>query len=349
MIKEVAMNIKKITIGISIASILATGLVGFASAQKKGVKTSNGNDLSANELRAITIETWDKTPWEVFTDKDQKEYPTYPGASYKYENTLTNSQVVREVKLIDGGYPRDIKYLDLKQDKKDLKVLGIKFKFTYPGNNEVTIRPPRAKEFEVIRPRGFVSDNNLTSKDQKTPVEKRGPSEVMDTIYGIEFPGVAKAISVWVCGRGNDYDLEGWIEDYKGNTHILKFGNIGFVGWRPMTANIPASVPQFTDTYPASKTAVFKQFKIRSNPRSTGETVYLFMDELRILTDAFEVHFDGANLHFDKEDCNNKLKLENVLSKMGDAEAASLIKDCEKAGESSTAPASGPATAPAKK
>ncbi|MCB1176553.1 MAG: hypothetical protein KDK36_03135, partial [Leptospiraceae bacterium] len=298
--------------------------------------------------RAITIENWDKTAWEVFTDKDQVEYPTYPGSNYDYKDKLATSQALREVKLIDGGYPRDIKYLDLKTDKKDLKVLGVKFKFTYPGNNEVTIRPPRSKDFEIVRPRGYVSDNNLTSKEQKTPVDKRSPSTVVDTIYGIEFPGVAKAVSVWVCGRGNDYDLEGWIEDYKGDTHVLKFGNLGFVGWRPMTAKVPSYIPQFTDTYPASKTAVFKQFKIRSNPRSTGETVFLFLDELRVLTDAFEVHFDGANLHFDDEDCNNKLKLEKVLSKMGDEEAAKIIKNCGGSDGKSSGGTSG-GSAPAKK
>lgn len=309
----VTMKLKKILAGTSVLAVLIAGSIGIAFAQKKGVKTSNGNDLSSNELRAITIESWDKgNPWEVFTDKDQKEYPTYPGANYKYEAQLSTSQVLREVKLLDGGYPRDVKYLDYNANKKDLKVLGVKFKFTYPGNNEVTIRPPREDKFKVKRPRGFVSENDFNSQDQKKGPNDR-PAPVVNEIYGLEFPGVAKSVSVWVCGRGNDYDLESWIEDYKGDTHVLKMGNLGFVGWRPMTAKVPEYVPQFTDTYPATRTAVFKQFKIRSNPRSTGDTVVLFFDELRILTDAFEVHFDGADLDFDQEDCINKNKMEQML------------------------------------
>lgn len=307
------MKIKHIAAGLSLSIFLIASLTGFALAERrKGVKTSNGSDISANELRAITIESWDETRWEVFTDKDQVNYPTYPGSDYKYEEKLETSQVLREVKLLKGAYPRDVKYLDYNKNKENLQVLGVKFRFTYPGNNEVTIRPPRTDKFKIMRYKGFVSENDFTSADQKKDPSDR-PKLVQQPIYGIEFPGVAKAISVWVCGRGNDYDLESWIEDHKGDTHILKMGNLNFVGWRPLTAKIPDYIPQFSDTYPATRTAIFKQFKIRSNPRSTGDTVVLFFDELRILTDAFEVHFDGADLDFDDEDCAQKVKLEKML------------------------------------
>ncbi len=307
------MKIKQIAVGLSLFVFLVVGLVGFGYAERrKGIKTPNGSDISANELRAITLESWDETEWEVFTDKDQMNYPTYPGANYNYEKEKETSQAYRAVKLLKGAYPRDVKYLDYSKNKENLQVLGVKFRFTYAGNNEVTIRPPRTDKFKVKRYKGFVSENDFSSAEQKKDPSER-PKPVVQEIYGIEFPGVAKAISVWVCGRGNDYDLESWIEDYKGETHILKMGNLNFVGWRPLVAKIPDHVPQFSDTYPATRTAIFKQFKIRSNPRSTGDTVVLFFDELRILTDAFEVHFDGADLDFDAEDCQQKVKLEKML------------------------------------
>jgi len=313
------MKIKKIALVTSIISFLATlAVIGIGFAEKKSEKTSNGSDLSQKEYRAVTLETWDETAWEVFTDKDNINYTTYPGTpgGEKYNPDLpATAQAFRQVKLVAGGYPRDVKYLDYKTDKANLKVLGVKFQFTYPGNNEVTIRPPREDKYKIKRTRDFISENFLDRNEAKATPDKRDPKATANSIdiYGLEFPGYTKAVSVWVCGRGNDYDMEGWLEDYKGDTHIIKFGSLNFVGWRPMSATVPDTIPQSRQVYPATRTVVFKQFKIRSNPKSTGDPVILFFDELRVLTDTFEIHFDGADLDFDKDDCDNKNRIEKAL------------------------------------
>ncbi|MCB1140835.1 MAG: endoflagellar filament sheath protein [Leptospiraceae bacterium] len=314
------MNMKKLILGSSAIAIATASFIGLAFAEKKHVNTSNGSDLSTSELRAITLESWDETAWEVFTDKDGINYTTYPSAEggEKYNPDLPpTAQAMRSVKLIEGSYsyPRDVKYLDNAQDKSKYKVLGIKFQFTYPGNNEVTIRPTREDKYKIVRYRDFITENDVDRNEAKKTPDQRDPKATPNSydIYGLEFPGLGKALSVWVCARGAEYDLEGWIEDYKGDTHILKFGSLNFVGWRPMTVKIPSFIPQSRATYPATRSAVFKQFKIRSNPKSTGDPVILFFDELRLLTDTFEVHFDGANLDFDKADCDQKNRIEKAL------------------------------------
>lgn len=316
------MNMKRKMIAFaSTLSVLALGLLGVGYADKKGEKTSNGSDLSQKEYRAVTLENWDETAWEVFTDKDGINYTTYPASEggEKYNPELPpTAQAMRAVKLIDGAYsyPRDVKYLDNQAAKDKLKVLGIKYQFTYPGNNEVTIRPPREDKYKIVRYRDFILENDVDRNEAKKTPDQRDPKATANSfnIYGLEFPGLGKSLSVWVCSRGAEYDLEGWIDDYKGDTHIVKFGSLNFVGWRPMTAKIPSTIPQSRATYPSTRTAVFKQFKIRSNPKSTGDPVILFFDELRLLTDTFEVHFDGANLDFDKADCDNKNKIEKALN-----------------------------------
>lgn len=312
------MKNKKITLGLIIGLSISVAFIGIASAQRKGLKTPNGNDTSHSELRAVTIETWDLGPnmWEVFTDKDS-EIPALnkKDDKYEYKPKLVSPQAKREVRLVPG-YPRDVKMIDFQAPSgtipKDYNVLGVMFQFTYPGHNEVTIRPPRSNQkYEIKRERPYVTENDLTNDQQKNP--KKEPVQAVDKIYGVELPGVTSAVSVWVCGRGNDYELEGWFEDYLGNTHILKFGSLNFVGWRPLTVKLPVNIPQFTEQYPATRTVVFKQFKVRSTPKTEGGVVYLFFDELKALTDAFEVHFDGANLDFSKEDCERKQKLDKLI------------------------------------
>jgi hypothetical protein len=52
------MNNKKKLIGILSGLIaIAVAFSGIAYAEKKGLKTTNGNDLGSNELKSITLET----------------------------------------------------------------------------------------------------------------------------------------------------------------------------------------------------------------------------------------------------------------------------------------------------
>jgi hypothetical protein len=304
-------------LSVSVVSVLLLG--GIALAKNSSLSTPIGNDVSGKEVKAITVESFDcikdsEYGWELFTDKDSVIPPSYYDEGFKYDPKLApSSQAMREVKLITGHKPQDLRYID--KDKN--KVLGVKFQFTYPGFNEVTIRPPRTPQYAVERIRSYISDNDLSRADYKKDPEKRQPKQSVYTIYGIELPGVVKAISVWVLGRGNEYEMEAWLEDWKGDSHILKLGSLDFVGWRPLTAKVPDYVPQDISSFPQTKTIVLQQFKIRSNPKTSGEMVYLFMDEIKVLTDVFEVHFDGADVDFDEDDKARKLQLKKVLDRVG--------------------------------
>ena len=320
---------------------LAVALTAGTASADKGLTTAVGSDVSAMELRALTIESFDKDytgrgyGWEVHTNKDT----TYSvDKKEDYNPDFANKQVERAAKLIKGT-PRDVKE---NTGFENAYVLGVKFAFTFPGENIVTVRPPQGVDHYVVeRPRPYLNElafskthqNRSCFKDASRSGSRASErAQVVDCLKGVELPGQVKAISVWVNGRGNEYDLEGWIEDWKGDTHILKFGSLDFVGWRPMTAMIPKGVPQDVSSFPQVKTLVFRQFKIRARSNTSLEPVYLFFDELRILTDIFEVHFDGAQIDFDKPDCLTKQRLFALIRKnVRSPESFPDVKDCEKA------------------
>ncbi len=321
--------------------VLAGTVLGLAAALAAGrgnaaTETAIGSDVSASEQRALTIESWDVDHsaggygWEVVTNRD-------PNPKGPYEAFQSNLQAEREVKLMNGS-PRDVKEA---QGDQNAKILAVKFAFSFPGDNVVSIRPPRVDHYMLERSRPFLNELATQANYRKKSCFKNAPetgsrtsarAQAIDCVYGVEMPGKVTSVSVWVLGRGNEYDLEGWFEDWKGETHILKFGSLDFVGWRPMSVKIPMNVPQSVDSFPQVKTMIFKQFKIRARTNTSLETVYVFFDELRILTDIFEVHFDGASIDFDKDDCERKGHLLEAIKKNARNPAAfGDVADCSKA------------------
>lgn len=163
-----------------------------------------------------------------------------------------------ELKAVKGA-PADLKPEKWSSDNKGTKkdqCLGLHFQFKYPGYNNIAIIPSQP----------------------------------------IQFPGRVRGMSIWVHGRGKEYSLEAIVKDYLGNSHIIKFGSLNFVGWKPLKAFVPAFIPQSTDSYPQTKTLKLERFIVRSSPNEGTEEVFLFFDQMKVLTESFEVNFDGQDL-----------------------------------------------------
>ena len=255
-------------------------------------------DLGDGAAKVVTLESWDEVKegapygWRLIGDKEIKTIGvdgvvTYDKPDYapKLEDLKLSPEFTREVKLVDGASSS----LRLK-NRANTKVLGVKFNFLYPGYNNVVIEPPKIDAFKINR-RAHILDQSQAKHD---------------SIHGIEIPGLARKISVWVLGRGFNYDLEGIIEDYKGGAHTLKFGTINFIGWRNLIVDIPIFVEQSAETFPSNQNLVFKKFVIRSKPQSKTGPIIVFLDELKALVVPHESYFDGSDIHFDRTDCEDK-------------------------------------------
>ena len=269
---------------------LAIGLIQPESADSK-IKTNVPSDLSSDEMKALVIEDFENGTVSDSLDQDgwlaQTKPPRFKGAATEEKMKMKNPVPVLEVKFINGG-PNDLateEWSLTEQGKKKDKCLGIHFQFRYPGTNEVHIIPPKEVDWREKKP--VYTYNPSTRKDEQE--------------RAIQIPGRAKGISLWVHARGKPYVLDVWVKDYKGQTYVLKMGSIDFVGWRPMFAKIPAHVPQASETYPQTRGSKITRFVLRAvttSPREELlEDVYVFFDQLKVLTDTFEVNFDGNNLH----------------------------------------------------
>lgn len=251
------------------------------------IKTLNGDDTDGMEIRSVQVEGFESEPWTaVVTPGDPEAIPAVVDAQgTPMQGEKWNSPEVG----LKGTTAQKCRPQNLAYDETNNKCLGLRFKFIYPGNNVVALIPPASRK--IYRTLDELDHNNKP-KVQEIP--------------GLKLPGKVKAVSVWVLGRGNDYTLEAWVQDWRGSTHVLKMGSVNFVGWRPLTAKVPIGVPQDIDTYPQTKNLVLTKLVLRSKPTANTEKVVIFFDAVKVLTDMYDVHFDGADVDFDENDKKEK-------------------------------------------
>ena len=130
-----------VTLCLTAAFIVAFGINGYSR-----IETNVPADLSGEETRAIVIEDFEASKIAGSVEEDGWYLTSNPKVytKAKDEETLKkkNPVMALDLKYVDGG-PNDMKVEDafsitgLGKEKK--KILGLKFRFRYPGSNVVTI------------------------------------------------------------------------------------------------------------------------------------------------------------------------------------------------------------------
>ena len=103
----------------------------------------------------------------------------------------------------------------------------------------------------------------------------------------IPVPGISKTISVWVAGRNFNHTLKVLLEDYFGNKMELTVGSLTFMGWKKLTVAVPPAIVQ-TDYHFTYKDGIkITGFLVECDPMEAMGTYYLYLDDIRVVTDLF--------------------------------------------------------------
>ncbi|MFA6856287.1 MAG: flagellar filament outer layer protein FlaA [Treponema sp.] len=107
--------------------------------------------------------------------------------------------------------------------------------------------------------------------------------------------GITKTISVWVCGRNQAHDLYILVQDYFGNNFELYMGNLGFSGWKKLTAVVSPSydgvhgIVQHSAYYGDRPGLRILGFRVDCDPMLARGSYYMYMDDLRAVTDLYDM------------------------------------------------------------
>lgn len=107
--------------------------------------------------------------------------------------------------------------------------------------------------------------------------------------------GTVKTISMWVCGRNQDHDLYCLVQDYFGSNFELYMGSLGFSGWKKLTCVVPPSVDgehgiiQSSAYYGDKPGLKVIGFRVDCNPMQARGQYYVYFDDLRAVTDLYDV------------------------------------------------------------
>ena len=110
----------------------------------------------------------------------------------------------------------------------------------------------------------------------------------------IPIEGITKSVSVWVAGRNFNHNLVLLLEDFFGRPFELNMGKLNFQGWKRLTVAIP---PQAEDGFNGIVQRNYHYnhhmgirimgFRIDVNPWEAIGSYYLYLDDLRAVTDLF--------------------------------------------------------------
>lgn len=187
--------------------------------------------------------------------------------------TRTTEWMVTGSKFAREGYPKQAyakawpeALFGYNREEKDYQVLGVNGQFNRQGYNYI----------EII------------------PVKEDGEGGMVHN--PIPIPGRVKQLDAWIWGSEYDFYVEVHLRDYSGINWVLELGNLSYTGWKNLRIDIPSYIPQAARHIPYYKQMTFEKFVIWTRPNEKVDDFFVYVDQLKVLTDKFESRFDGDTL-----------------------------------------------------
>jgi hypothetical protein len=114
--------------------------------------------------------------------------------------------------------------------------------------------------------------------------------------FEIPIPGRIQYLDMWVWGSNLNYYMEAFFRDYQGVVHSVYLGSLKYQGWRNLRARVPNSIPQSKRVLPSYAGLTFVKFRIWTTPGEMANNFYVYLNQMKVLTDTFESLFDGDDL-----------------------------------------------------
>ena len=227
-------------------------------------------DETTQNLETRILETFDEDPtsrWVAIGSKFAFREIDENGNEIQYPLTASVNT-----------YPEAL--FGYKADGEGKNVLGVRCRFTRQGYNYVEIMPVKVADADAEE-RDIVYIDGSGTQYEADPIPISGRVRLFD---------------VWVWGSNYNYYLEAHFVDSWGLSHVIRMGDLRFGGWKNLSADIPGSISQATNYIPRSKPLSFTKFVLWTRPTEVVDDYYIYLDQIKVLTDIFETRFDGDAL-----------------------------------------------------
>lgn len=152
---------------------------------------------------------------------------------------------------------------------------------SFPGS-------PIDKEVIEDEEQAGITEEDVNVLGAKVSFYNRGVVDfAIKPIRPIPVEGISKTISVWVAGRNTNHVLEIMLGDHFGNKAVISLGKLNFSGWKKLTVAVPPGIKQRDYHYNNKMGITIEGFNIKCDIDETYGTYYLYLDDLRVVTDLF--------------------------------------------------------------